>query len=398
MIDSTMTNRMLSVSRPISWPPETIQNDFGIATLSLGYCKKHKLEPRLRAAAKAGYKCIDLFDECWEAYLDEHGLDGTRPWEATPESLEVARKLGDLVKSLGMRIACTQPLRKVEGIKDPHERRASLDLVAKRFPFMRAFDTDLVFMCASIRTDASVTTDLKAVAQDLAEMGDMAASFSHADGGRMLKIGYEGLSWATRNNTWSTSWEAVRMANRSNVGVVIDAFNVLAVEWADPYNPALHGRIYSTVEDAVEVLCLSMASLVRTLPAEKIFFFQVGDAACVDPRTFMPPTDSDTPPLLPWSRAHRLFPFETVKGAYMPAEFVAAAVLATGYKGPMSLEIFNTAFDAPNQEVPEESATRGVVALTKLTGALKQIPPFWDPSREVAIQDLVHLYLSTRQS
>jgi 4-hydroxyphenylpyruvate dioxygenase len=93
-----------------------------------------------------------------------------------------------------MQIACTQPLRKIEGICDPDERRAALDLVAKRFPFMRAFDTDLVSMCSNIRTDSGVTSDLQTVARDLAELGDMAASFSHRDGGRMLKIGYEGLS------------------------------------------------------------------------------------------------------------------------------------------------------------------------------------------------------------
>lgn len=399
-----MSECMLSIPRPIpSWPPEAIHNEFGIATLSLGYSKKHKLEPRLQAAARAGYKWIDLFDECWASYLEEHDLDGDQPWEATPENLQVARKLGDLVKSLGMRIACTQPLRKIEGIRDADERRLSLDLVAKRFPFMRAFDTDLVFMCASIRAVATgVTTDLKAVARDLAEMGDMAAAFAHADGGRMLRIGYEGLSWAMRNNTWSSSWEAVRMANRPNVGIVIDAFNVLAVEWADPYNAAGHGRIYSTLEESISVLCLSMAALVHTLPAEKIFMFQVGDAECVDPRSFGPPSldlDPDTPPLLPWSRAHRLFPFETAGGAYMPVEFVAAAVLATGYQGPMSLEIFSRSLDVPGDHVPEESAARGMVALNRLVEVLKtHVPPFWDPSREVSIGELVRVYESNRKS
>lgn len=160
---------------PISWPLSSA-NPFGIATLSVGNWREHRLEPRLEAAAKAGYHWIDLFDECWAAYLEEHGLPGDQLWEATSENLRIARKLGDLVKSLGIRIACTQPLRKVEGIKDPTEHQATLDLVAKRFPFMRAFDTDLVFMCANIRTDDGVTSDLKTVARDLAELGDMVAS------------------------------------------------------------------------------------------------------------------------------------------------------------------------------------------------------------------------------
>ncbi|KAF4767858.1 hypothetical protein HAV15_002474 [Penicillium sp. str.  len=150
-------------------------NSFGVATLSLG-------------------NWISATGEHIVWNREEHGLHGKELWEPTEQNLNIARKLAAIVKSLGMRIACTQPLRKIEGIKDPVERQATLDLVAKRFPFMRAFDTDLVFMCANIRTDNGVTSDLKTVARDLAELGDMAAAYSKADGGRMLKIGYEGLS------------------------------------------------------------------------------------------------------------------------------------------------------------------------------------------------------------
>ncbi|KAL4890302.1 xylose isomerase-like protein [Aspergillus ambiguus] len=362
---------------PISWPPASIRNEFGVATLSLGNAKYHKLQPRLEAAARAGYRWIDLFDECWAAYLEEHGLSGDQLWEATPENLQVARKLGDLVKSLGMRIACTQPLRKIEGIKDPSERQATLDLVAKRFPFMRAFDTDLVFMCASIRTDHGVTSDLKTVAKDLADLGDMAKAYSKADGGRMLRIGYEGLSWATRN-TWASSWEAVRMANRPNVGLIVDAFNVLAVEFADPYNPAGHGRIYPTLQESINVLCASLAGLVASVPGDRIFFFQVGDAERMDPKKFLPPADPNVPVLLPWSRSHRLYPFETERGGYMPVHLVAAAVIATGYQGPMSLEVFNSSLNQPGAEVVETHARRGINGLRKLADSLRHVPAFWE--------------------
>ncbi|KAL2831974.1 xylose isomerase-like protein [Aspergillus pseudoustus] len=353
-----------------------VANELGIATLSLGNWRHHRLQPRLEAAAEAGYKWIDLFDECWAAYLEEHGLLAHELWEPTPANLQVARKLGNLVKSLGMRIACTQPLRKIEGIKDPTERRETLDLVAKRFPFMRAFDTDLVFMCASIRTDSGVTTNLQTVARDLAELGDMAAAYAEADGGPMLKIGYEGLSWATRNNTWSSSWEAVRFANRANVGLVVDAFNVLAVEFADPHNPAGHGRLFPTLQESIEVLTASLAALVATVPGDRIFFFQCGDAELVDPAVIRP-TESDTPALLPWSRGHRLFPFEQARGGYMPVELVAAAVLATGYKGPVSLEVFNHSLNQAGGNVPEEHAARGLASLEKLVTIAAKLPPFW---------------------
>lgn len=355
--------------------PPTVANEFGIATLSLGHWREHRLQPRLEAAAKAGYRWIDLFDECWAAYLEEHGLPGDQLWEVTPANLQVARKLGDLVKSLGMRIACTQPLRKIEGIKDPVERREALDLVAKRFPFMRAFDTDLVFMCASIRTDSGVTSDLKTVAKDLAELGDMAAAHAKADGGPMLKIGYEGLSWATRN-TWSSSWEAVRFANRPNVGLVVDAFNILAVEFADPHNPDGHGRLFPSLEESIEILTSSLAALVATVPGDRIFFFQCGDAELVNPATIRP-TEPDTPALLPWSRGHRLFPLEQSRGAYMPVELVTAAVLATGYRGPISLEVFNHSLAKPGDRIPEVHAMRGMRALRRLIAAATALPPFW---------------------
>jgi 4-hydroxyphenylpyruvate dioxygenase len=364
---------------PISWPPTQVSNAFGTATLSLGNWRHHTLEPRLREAAKAGFTIIDLFDEDWAAYLKEHGLDPESLWEPTPANLAVARKLGDLIMSLGMQIACTQPLRKIEGIKDPVERQATFDLVAKRFPFMRAFDTDLVFMCSNIRTDSGVTSDLKTVARDLAELGDMAAKYSKADGGRMLRIGYEGLSWAQRN-TWSSSWEVVRAANRPNVGLIVDSFNLLAVEFADPYNAAGHGRIYSTIEESLDVLCSSLAALVATVPGDKIFFFQVGDAERIDPKSFLPPSDPEVPPLLPWSRGHRLYPFEREKGGYMPTELVAAAVLATGYKGPMSLEVFNHSLDSPDPSVPRTHADRGFASLQRLANAVKSVPQFWESS------------------
>ncbi|KAJ5179983.1 hypothetical protein N7492_003193 [Penicillium capsulatum] len=328
--------------------PSAVKNEFGIATLSLGNWREHRLQPRLEAAAKAGYQWIDLFDE---------------------------------FKSLDMRIACTQPLRQIEGIKDPAERRASLDLVAKRFPFMRAFDTDLVFMCANIRTDRGVTSDLKTVARDLAELGDMAAAYSRADGGRMIRIGYEGLSWATRN-TWSSSWEAVRFANRPNVGLIIDAFNILAVEFADPYNPAGHGRIYPTLEESLQVLAGSLASLARSVPGEKIFFYQCGDAELVNPATFLPPADSKTPALLPWSRSYRLYPLEQSRGGYMPVELVTAAVLATGYAGPISHEVFNSSLNEPGSDVPDSHATRGIASLETLINAATNLAPFWSSRRD----------------
>lgn len=187
------------------------------------------------------------------------------------------------------------------------------------------------------------------------------------------------------------------MADRPNVGVVIDAFNVLAVEWADPYAPAGHGRIFSTVEDSIRYLCLSLASLVASVPADKIFYYQIGDAELMDPKTFHQPTEPDTPELLPWSRGHRLYPLETSRGAYMPAELVTAAVLATGYSGPLSLEVFSNSLYVVGDQVPDTHAERGIVGLQKVIEAAKQVPSFWDPSRAVLLADVVQWYHALRR-
>ena len=68
-------------------------------------------------------------------------------------------------------------------------------------------------------------------------------------------------------------------------------------------------------------------------PGDQIYLFQIADAELVDPKTFAqaPP---GIPRLLPWSRSHRLYPME----GYLPVVDCVAAVLATGYRGPLSLE------------------------------------------------------------
>jgi hypothetical protein len=64
--------------------------------------------------------------------------------------------------------------------------------VAKRFPFMPAFDNELVFIRANIRREDGETSEPRAVARDLEELGNMARPFSDGDGRPLRKILYEG--------------------------------------------------------------------------------------------------------------------------------------------------------------------------------------------------------------
>ncbi|RSL49047.1 hypothetical protein CEP54_012631, partial [Fusarium duplospermum] len=303
-------------------PHHSLPNQLGIATLSLGHCTKHKLQDRIRAAADASFDVIDLFDEDWAAYLAENGLDSTDPWEVTEAKLHVARQLRELIKSHGMRIACTQPLRDTEGNLDPIERQAAMHRVTARFPFMRAFDTNLVFMCSSMRQDdgKTSTADFQTVVRVLAELGDLAAEFSRKDGGKLLRIGYEPLSWA-RRNTWASAWEVVRAVDRENVGIILDTFNILAVEFADPYSTIGEGSmLYASRAQSLRVLGKSTASMAATIKPEKLFFVQIADAERMAGRGFKPAEDQTVPRLLPWSRSYRLFPEEQSRGGYMPVD------------------------------------------------------------------------------
>jgi 4-hydroxyphenylpyruvate dioxygenase len=76
-----------------------------------------------------------------------------------------------------------------------------------------------------------------------------------------------------------------------------------------------------------------------------------------------PPTDPSVPRLRPWSRSHRLFPLERSLGAYLPVDRFSDAVIATGYSGPWSLEVFNDSLNDEGKLVPQQHAERGMKGL-----------------------------------
>ena len=126
-------------------------------------------------------------------------------------------------------------------------------------------------------------------------------------------------------STWEASWDAVRRADSPALGLCLDSFHVLS-RGGDPDGFA-------------------------DVPGEKLFFLQLADA----PQLAMD--------VLQWSRHHRLFPGQ---GAFDLPGFVAA-VLATGYAGPLSLEVFN---DVYRQADPARTAVDAMRSLQWLEEAL----------------------------
>ena len=126
-------------------------------------------------------------------------------------------------------------------------------------------------------------------------------------------------------------------------------------QWADPSEPS--GRLPLT--DAV--LADNLLKLSRTIPVEKIFFYQVADAAKPDAPIESFPT---FPSRMAWSRKMRLFPME--KQGYLPVLDFTNTLRRMGYKGVWSLEVFNASLDSLDAKTAESHGQRGIDGLRKL--------------------------------
>lgn len=221
------------------------------------------------------------------------------------------RDVGDMIRDMGLEVMLFQPFRDFEGLPDPFRAKA-FDRAERKFDLMQELGTDLVLICSSCHPQALGGIDRAAT--DLHELGDRAAK-------RGLRIGYEALAWGRHVNDHRDAWEIVRRADHANVGLILDSFHTLA-RGIDP-------------------------DTIRRIPGDKIFFVQLADA---------PAIDMD---LLYWSRHFRNMPGE---GDLDVAGFMRA-VMATGYGGPISLEIFNDQFRGGRPRMIAKDGYRSLASL-----------------------------------
>ncbi|GAA6035528.1 hypothetical protein JCM8097_000300 [Rhodosporidiobolus ruineniae] len=332
--------------------------ELGIASLSLGSCSSgHSLEHKLAAAADEGFGSLELFDLDWQDYRDafvqQHGFAHPAT-EGDEGSLAAAKELARLARSYGIRFNCWQPLRNFEGFLDDEERRTSYAYAQGILAICPVLGIDLVLCCTTSTPAPQTTGDLDRCAADLAWLADRAAELNPP-----VRIMHEGLSFAAHRRRWQDAWAVVERANRPNLGLCLDSFNTLALEWADPYQES--GRLSDDVHEKLEK---NMEELVRRVPGDKIYLYQVADGRFMSP-PLTPPTDPSIPPIRPWSRSHRLFPCEQHLGGYLPVARFSAAVVATGYTGPWSLEVFNDSLAEKGESVPKEHARRGYRGLER---------------------------------
>ncbi|AGM06099.1 bifunctional sugar phosphate isomerase/epimerase/4-hydroxyphenylpyruvate dioxygenase family protein [Amycolatopsis keratiniphila] len=224
-----------------------------------------------------------------------------------------------LCADLGLTIDLYQPFRDFEAVP-PDLLRSNLRRARRKFDLMAELGADTVLVCSSVSPDAVDDDDLAAA--QLRELAELA-------GERGIRVAYEALAWGRFVNTYEHAWRIVRRADHPALGVCLDSFHILSRR-SDP-------------------------RAIRTIPGEKIFFLQLADA---------PLLDMD---VLHWSRHHRLFPGQ---GAFDLTAFTGH-VLAAGYRGPLSLEVFNDVFRQADPRPAAVDAMRSLVALRESVGVLE---------------------------
>jgi sugar phosphate isomerase/epimerase len=167
------------------------------------------------------------------------------------------------------------------------------------------------------------------LAEDLAQLADV---FSK----KGFRIAYENWCWATRAPTWKSVWDIVKTANRPALGLCLDTFQTAGSELADPTTET--GLMEG--EDELQTRWeKSLEELSQTVDPEKIFLLQVSDAYKMDPPMTNSVDEDGQPARSRWSHDFRPLPGH---GGYLPVKEVLDAVLATGTKAWLSIEVFDT--------------------------------------------------------
>lgn len=249
-------------------------------------CLSGTLKEKVRCIANAGFKYIEIFENDLIAY------EGT------------VKQAGELIQDHGLKVVTLQPFRDFEGLEGK-DRQLAFDRALLKFEQMAELGTDLLMVCSSVHPKAQ--GGITRLAEDFYELGNVAKQHN-------MRIAYEALAWGSHVYDYRDSWEIVRQADQSQVGLVLDTFH-----------------IFSRGSDLKPI---------ANIPGDRIFLVQTADA---------PSLSMDH---LSWSRHYRCFPGQ---GELTIQSFIDV-LCKTGYNGPLSHEIFNDIF---RRSEPSQTAQDG---------------------------------------
>jgi 2-keto-myo-inositol isomerase len=171
-------------------------SNFGMDSITLA----GPLEGKLQASLAAGFSQIML----WARDLSGH-----------PGGVDEAVRA---VRASGLRVTGLQVMRDYEGLSGPlHDYK--LDIAKHLLQLCKAVGAPLLLVCSSTSSQAS--GDQALLARHLAKLATLAVPLG-------VRIGYEALSWGRHVSRYQQAWEIVEMAEHANLGLVIDAFHILA--------------------------------------------------------------------------------------------------------------------------------------------------------------------------
>ncbi len=216
------------------------------------------------------------------------GFDGVELCESDIAGYGLV-EVASIAADLGLSLDVLQPFRDFEGVSKL-QHLANLDRAETAFDTMEALGIPLMLVCSN--TSSVVLADDELSGGQLAEIAERARA-------RSMRVGFEALSWGSHVATFDHAYRIVSKAAHPALGIVLDSFHTLALthEWRD----------------------------IAHLDPKLISYVQIADAR------------KRNLPLIEWSRHHRCLP----GGGDFDVDSFVSAIIACGYDGTFSLEIFS---------------------------------------------------------
>lgn len=262
--------------------------DFGMDTA----CLAGPLEAKLQAVRDAGFTQVML----WAHELAGH--------PGGPDAAVAA------VRASGLKVTGLQALRDFEGLSGAAQRY-KVDMAKSLLGLCAALGCRLLLVGASSWAQAG--SDGAALARDLRKLAMLAIPMN-------IRVAYEARSDAHTVREFPQAWDVVCQADMPNLGLALDAFELLA-----SHTPLAELELL----DAQRIFVVQLADALGTRPAAA----DAGRGATAD--------------------APRVFPGEGLHGETLAA--LVRGLHALGYRGDYSFEVWG---DDCRQMPPAEVARR----------------------------------------
>lgn len=217
----------------------------------------------------------------------------------------------ELLRESNVKVSVYQALRNYEGAPQV-ERDQKLGIAEQMMDQMALIGCDTLSLPSN--SGAECSGDPDHIAADLVKLGDLARS-------RSMRVAFEPICWGRHIRDYRDGWAAVHRANHAAIGLMLDSFHVFVLK--------------------------SSMTEIADIPGDRIFMVELADFA----RSALEGIEI--------SRHYRLFPGE----GHSPMGDFLRQVEKTGYRGCLSLEVFNAFYRAND---PFETARRGAECIKRV--------------------------------